>query len=81
MSSPKKPYGPEVVNGVKAEHSQFPSIIVLADVWNGEHCTATMIKPDLVLTLGDRVEMLCVATACLYLGIPTARLMTKMGTG
>ena len=30
-------------------------------------------KPDLVLTLGDRVEMLCVATACLYLGIPTAQ--------
>ncbi len=29
-------------------------------------------KPDLVLTLGDRPEMLCTAVACLYLGIPTA---------
>lgn len=30
-------------------------------------------KPDFVLTLGDRVEMLCVAVACLYLGIPTGQ--------
>ena len=30
-------------------------------------------EPDFVLTLGDRPEMLCVATACLYLGIPTAQ--------
>src|SRR3989338_3054167 len=30
-------------------------------------------KPDLVLTVGDRVEMLCAATACLYLGIPTVQ--------
>lgn len=30
-------------------------------------------KPDLMLTLGDRVEMLCTATACLYLGIPTGQ--------
>lgn len=28
-------------------------------------------RPDFVLLLGDRPEMLCVATACLYLGIPT----------
>ena len=27
-------------------------------------------KPDLVLVLGDRVEMLCTAVACTYLGIP-----------
>ncbi|MDP3792384.1 MAG: UDP-N-acetylglucosamine 2-epimerase [bacterium] len=27
--------------------------------------------PDLVLTLGDRPEMLCVSKTCLYLGIPT----------
>lgn len=31
-------------------------------------------KPDLVLVLGDRVEMLCTAIACVYLGIPTAHL-------
>lgn len=31
-------------------------------------------RPDFVLTLGDRPEMLCVATACLYLGIPTAQI-------
>lgn len=31
-------------------------------------------RPDLVLTLGDRIEMLCTATACLYLGIPTAHI-------
>ncbi|MDP3999601.1 MAG: UDP-N-acetylglucosamine 2-epimerase [bacterium] len=30
-------------------------------------------RPDFVLTLGDRPEMLCVATACLYLGIPTGQ--------
>lgn len=34
----------------------------------------TKDRPDLVLLLGDRVEMLTVATACLYLGIPTAHL-------
>ncbi len=27
-------------------------------------------RPDFVLILGDRVEMLCVAVMCLYLGIP-----------
>lgn len=30
-------------------------------------------KPDFVLTAGDRPEMLCVAMACLYLGIPTGQ--------
>lgn len=31
-------------------------------------------RPDFVLLLGDRVEMLVTATACLYLGIPTGHL-------
>lgn len=31
-------------------------------------------KPDIVLTLGDRSEMLCAAIAALYLGIPTAHI-------
>lgn len=31
-------------------------------------------RPDIVLTLGDRVEMLCTAMACLYLRIPTAHI-------
>ncbi len=31
-------------------------------------------KPDFVLTLGDRPEMLCVVLACLYLGIPTGQI-------
>lgn len=31
-------------------------------------------RPDLVLTLGDRPEMLSVAMACLYLGIPTGHI-------
>ncbi len=31
-------------------------------------------KPDFVLILGDRPEMLAIATACLYLGIPTGHL-------
>ncbi len=49
--SSKKLYGPEVVGGVKADYSQFPSIVVIADADdNGEHCSATLIKPDLVLT-------------------------------
>ncbi len=30
-------------------------------------------RPDFVLTLGDRAEMLCTAVACLYLGIPTGQ--------
>ena len=34
----------------------------------------TSDRPDFVLLLGDRVEMLMVATACLYLGIPTGHL-------
>lgn len=31
-------------------------------------------RPDFVLTLGDRVEMLCTAMAAVYLGIPTAQI-------
>ena len=31
-------------------------------------------RPDFVLTLGDRPEMLAVALACLYLGIPTGQI-------
>ncbi len=31
-------------------------------------------RPDVVLTLGDRAEMLAIATVCLYLGIPTAHI-------
>ncbi len=31
-------------------------------------------KPDLVLLLGDRVEMLCAAVACAYLGIPVGHI-------
>ena len=31
-------------------------------------------RPDFVLTLGDRVEMLCVAAVCSYLDIPTGHL-------
>lgn len=31
-------------------------------------------RPDIVLVLGDRVEMLATANACLYLGIPVAHI-------
>ncbi|MDD2822982.1 MAG: UDP-N-acetylglucosamine 2-epimerase [Candidatus Daviesbacteria bacterium] len=31
-------------------------------------------RPDMVLILGDRIEMLCTAMVCLYLGIPTAHI-------
>ncbi len=31
-------------------------------------------RPDFVLILGDRPEMLCVAAACLYLGIPVGHI-------
>ena len=40
-----------------------------------------MDRPDLVLLLGDRPEMLAVATACVYLGIPTAHLHGGERTG
>lgn len=36
--------------------------------------TFSMNRPDFVLTLGDRPEMLCVATVCAYLGIPTGHI-------
>lgn len=39
----------------------------LAEVWMTD-------RPDIVLVLGDRVEMFAVAAACLYLGIPVAHL-------
>lgn len=38
-------------------------------------------RPDFVLLLGDRPEMLAVAIACLYLGIPTAHLHGGERTG
>lgn len=38
-------------------------------------------RPDVVLILGDRVEMLTVALACTYLGIPTAHLHGGEKTG
>lgn len=38
-------------------------------------------KPDLVLVLGDRIEMICVALAALYLGIPSAQLHGGDKTG
>lgn len=38
-------------------------------------------KPDLVLVLGDRPEMLSVATACLYLGIPIGHIHGGEKTG
>lgn len=36
--------------------------------------TLSLEKIDFVLVLGDRVEMLCTALACVYLGIPTGHL-------
>lgn len=38
-------------------------------------------KPDLVLILGDRPEMLCVAVTCLYLGIPSGHIHGGERTG
>ena len=43
---------------------------LLPQVIRGLH----VYEPDIVLTLGDRPEMLCVAIACWYLGIPTAHI-------
>src|SRR3989344_5725901 len=40
----------EVINGIPAEYTDFPSIVALADAYGGEMCTGTMIKEDLVLT-------------------------------
>ncbi|MDO8619775.1 MAG: UDP-N-acetylglucosamine 2-epimerase [bacterium] len=43
--------------------------------------TLSKDRPDFVILLGDRVEMLAIATACLYLGIPTGHLHGGERTG
>jgi secreted trypsin-like serine protease len=44
-------YRTEIINGTKADHSQFPSIVVLKTISSGEeYCSGTLIKPDLVMT-------------------------------
>jgi GDP/UDP-N,N'-diacetylbacillosamine 2-epimerase (hydrolysing) len=54
-------------------HDGRESVVVFASELLGEIGSAfRKRRPDIVFTLGDRPEMVCVAMACLYLGIPTA---------
>lgn len=81
---------PKFGNTFKEVKKLFPSVKVIKAVFKtdgrngmakftGEFLSKLVVildkdKPDFVLTLGDRPEMLCVATACLYLGIPTGQI-------
>lgn len=57
------------------EHDERAGMATFAGVFLSKVTAAfERDRPDFVLTLGDRPEMLAVATACLYLGIPTGQL-------
>lgn len=67
---------------------QFPDVKILNSVFSSDERSGTVLfasdylnrllaafkvrRPDICLVLGDRIEMLCSALACLYLGIPVA---------
>ena len=75
---------------VRLVRKAFPSTTVIPAVFKGNTSESTAAfaadalrevtkaftrnHPDFALLLGDRPEMLAVATACLYLGIPTGHL-------
>ena len=77
----------ETINHIKKEFPEVASIQAVfekddregAAKFSGDFLSKLTLefgenRPDFVLILGDRVEMLCVAVACLYLGIPTGHL-------
>ena len=79
---------PEFGNTITEVEAEFPDAIRLPATFAGDTREAMAMfssvllsalvprlaedRPDILLTLGDRPEMLCAAHACLYLGIPTA---------
>lgn len=79
---------PELGNTIAEVEAEFPDAIRLPATFAGDTREAMAAfsssllsllvprlaedRPDILLTLGDRPEMLCAAHACLYLGIPTA---------
>ena len=79
---------PELGDTITEVESEFPDAIRLPATFAGDTRAAMAAfsssllsalvprlaedKPDILLTLGDRPEMLSAAHACLYLGIPTA---------
>lgn len=81
---------PKFGNTVEAVKKEFPAVEVIDAIFKGNTPGGVAIfcadilkevtsafqrnRPDMVLLLGDRPEMLAVATACLYLGIATAHL-------
>ncbi len=80
---------PEFGNTFKYLKKEFPSVMKINAIFKTDDrvgmtkFTAEFLnetvrafiknRPDLVLIQGDRPEMLCVAMACLYLGIPTGQ--------
>ena len=71
----------ETISATFEENTNRATVRFIADVMRV--CTDAFLRerPDLVLLLGDRPEMLAVATACLYLGIPTGHLHGGERTG
>ncbi|OGN01830.1 MAG: UDP-N-acetyl-D-glucosamine 2-epimerase, UDP-hydrolysing [Candidatus Yanofskybacteria bacterium RIFCSPLOWO2_02_FULL_43_10] len=81
---------PEFGNTIKEIKKQFPEIIEVKAVFESDEKQAMAEfasilisklvslfekdRPDFVLTLGDRPEMISVALVCLYLGIPTGQI-------
>jgi len=81
---------PEFGNTIAEVEAEFPDAIRLPATFIGDtreamaafssSCLSALVsrlaedRPDILLTLGDRPEMLCAAHACLYLGIPTAHI-------
>lgn len=75
-------------NTIKEVRKEFPGVIPVKAVFGGDESTSmanfagiflsklTKVlekkRPDVLLVMGDRPEMLCATTTCLYLGIPVA---------
>jgi UDP-hydrolysing UDP-N-acetyl-D-glucosamine 2-epimerase len=81
---------PEFGETVHEVEKEFPDVTRLPAVFESDARSAQAVfsgallpllvsalqtdRPDFVLLLGDRPEMLCTALACVYLGIPTGHL-------
>lgn len=71
----------ETIDVAFEENTNRATVRFIAEVM--VKCTDAFLRerPDFVLLLGDRPEMLAIATACLYLSIPTGHLHGGERTG